>query len=450
MTTPRALVPALIAALIACVAAPAAASAADRYISPNGSDGATCTAAAPCKSLSRAYQLSSPGQSIEVAGGSYGGQTVPYVASHVSGADVVVRPAAGTTPSFGGLNVAGTHVDVGGIATGWVDIKPGGGGAPADVTVRGGSGTGLFVGGGAQRITIIGGSYGGGALNQTPVKVQGSPAPTDVTFDGVVFHDAVRTQEGVHLECLYAADVQRFTVRNSAFRNCAVMDLFLTKLSGVDPKDVTVENSFFDRTGSHGGDVSKGYYSLMIGGAISSVTGLVLRNNSFNQPFTFDPPTPGARIVANVGDLTDCPRAASYSHNVWTSTKCGPTDRQAPTGFADPANYDLHLKPGSAAIDAGDPGDAPATDIDGGGRPAGGAPDAGADEFGSGNPSVYPVPSTSGAPAPAACSCAATPAPAPPAGGAKTSQGRRVLLVVGKTRRGARGTHLRRLVGVVP
>ena len=393
--SPRALVLALLAA-VACVAVPTAALAADRYIAPSGSDSAPCTAAAPCQSLARAYQAAAPGQSIEVAGGSYPTQTVPYVASHGAGADVVVRSAAGATPSFNQLNIAGTHVDIGGIATGFVDIKPGNGGAPADVTVRNGRGNGLFVGGGTQRIRIIGGSYGGGAPNQTPVKVQGSPAPTDVTFDGVLFHDAVRTQEGAHLECLYAADVQRFTVRNSAFRNCAIMNLFLTKLSGVDPNGVTVENTFFDRTGSHGGDLSKGYYALQIGGAISSLPGLVLRNNSFNQPIWFEAPTPGARIVNNVGELSNCPKGATFSHNVWSGVRCGASDKQAPTGFADPANYDLHLKPGAAAINAGDPSDAPATDIDGGARPPGAPPTRARDESGSGNPANYPVPSGGG------------------------------------------------------
>ena len=41
---------------------------------------------------------------------------------------------------------------------------------------------------------------------------------------------------------------------------------------------------------------------------------------------------------------------------------------------------DFHLNAGAAAIDAGDPANSPATDIDGDARPAGSAPDAGADE----------------------------------------------------------------------
>jgi hypothetical protein len=45
-------------------------------------------------------------------------------------------------------------------------------------------------------------------------------------------------------------------------------------------------------------------------------------------------------------------------------------------------NNNLHLAPGAAAINAGDPTSFPAFDFDGQGRPIGSAPDAGADEAG--------------------------------------------------------------------
>ena len=49
-------------------------------------------------------------------------------------------------------------------------------------------------------------------------------------------------------------------------------------------------------------------------------------------------------------------------------------------GYVNAAAGDLHLKPGAAAIDSGDPAGYPAKDIDGNSRPAGAGPDAGADE----------------------------------------------------------------------
>jgi hypothetical protein len=58
----------------------------------------------------------------------------------------------------------------------------------------------------------------------------------------------------------------------------------------------------------------------------------------------------------------------SYGRRTWTAprfTRC-----------------DLHLAPGSPALNRGDPGTYPARDIDGQSRPLGSGPDAGADEAG--------------------------------------------------------------------
>jgi hypothetical protein len=49
---------------------------------------------------------------------------------------------------------------------------------------------------------------------------------------------------------------------------------------------------------------------------------------------------------------------------------------------ATPGSFDLHLAPGSPALNHGDPGDYPARDLDGQSRPQGSGPDAGADETG--------------------------------------------------------------------
>ena len=76
----------------------------------------------------------------------------------------------------------------------------------------------------------------------------------------------------------------------------------------------------------------------------------------------------------------ECDPRYTWSHNVWDGAACGASDLNAPSGFVDVGSLNLHLAPGSAAIDRGDPADYPATDIDGDRRPIGPAPDAGADE----------------------------------------------------------------------
>jgi hypothetical protein len=382
-----------VASTVVCFAAAAPASAADLLVAPGGSDGGPCTQATPCASFSRAYQVSLPGQVVRVAPGAYGTQTIPDAGK--SGARIVFAPASGR-PTLTGITVRGDHVEVSDIGTGWLDIE-----AAADVVIRNGEGTGLFIGKGTTDITIAGGAYGGGAANTTPVKIQGSPPPTGVTLDGVVFHDAVRTDTSSHLECIYAADVQRFTVRNSQFRNCAIMDLFFTNLSGVDPRDVLVENNFFDRTGSHAGQYaanSRGYYSLMVSGSVQVASNFTIRHNSFAQSPLIDPGSiAGVRVSSNVGPLATCRSGITYSHNVWSDRTCGGTDKQAASGFANVGNYDLKLLPGSAAIDAGDPADGVATDIEG--QQRSGLPDAGADELGS--PTAGGAPGGAGQPDPA-------------------------------------------------
>jgi len=76
-----------------------------------------------------------------------------------------------------------------------------------------------------------------------------------------------------------------------------------------------------------------------------------------------------------------------YRYNVLIGgSKCSSTDRSVPSlaaaGFVAPLarQPDLRLKPGSPAIDAGDPRNYPRTDIFGKRRPHGRAPDAGAAE----------------------------------------------------------------------
>ena len=46
------------------------------YVSAQGSDGAPCTQARPCLSFDRAYRIAAAGQVVEVAGGTYGTQTI--------------------------------------------------------------------------------------------------------------------------------------------------------------------------------------------------------------------------------------------------------------------------------------------------------------------------------------------------------------------------------------
>src|SRR5687768_17674383 len=93
--TPAALA---LAACAVALAAPGPGPAAPRalaplHIGPGGSDSNPCTAQRPCRSFDRAYRVASPGQVVEVAGGTYPGQGVRVDAAKSSSSDVVFRPA---------------------------------------------------------------------------------------------------------------------------------------------------------------------------------------------------------------------------------------------------------------------------------------------------------------------------------------------------------------------
>jgi hypothetical protein len=340
------------------------------YLSPTGSDTAACTQAAPCRSMTRGYNVASTGNVIQMAAGVYPEQDVPSGTKAVTfkgGAGVVVRQliSDGSNATFDGI-----EVDAGGVKTTWAALE-----------LHGDNQT-------FKNARV------GNVVDEKGLLVTGD----NHTIDNVEFHDAVLRTEGIHMECVYAIGVDGFTIRNSSFRNCAVMDLFFTYGSWWTPQPpsyghVTVENNVFEHammdnaTGWH-------YYSLYINfigpnGTADPMNGWVIRNNTFEQTaaVTPDSGSNGTRWVNNVGDW-DCTPGIAYSHNV--GKKCGATDKQvtpasstqtttAPFGWVNPGAHDFHLTSGSPAVNAGDPADFTATDKDG--RPRTGTPEAGAYQF---------------------------------------------------------------------
>ncbi|HWH93117.1 MAG TPA: LamG-like jellyroll fold domain-containing protein [Baekduia sp.] len=117
--------------------------------------------------------------------------------------------------------------------------------------------------------------------------------------------------------------------------------------------------------------------------------------------------------VGNAGNGMSAPCGAiraTYSHNVWTQQKCGSTDKQvASLKIA----ADGTALSGSPIVDAGDSATFPAQDFNGGNRFVGGAPDAGAYEFGAVAGTGTPAPTAPGSTGPRA---GAAPAAAAPTG----------------------------------
>jgi chitodextrinase len=349
------------------------------FLSPSGNDANPCSAAAPCRTFDRGFRVAQPGQHVELAAGSYGGQSLRADPAKTSADDVVIRPAAGASVTTGSLTVNGAHVTLRGFTVNgdWTTND-----ATDDVTFQN-----LVVNGGiyinsSSNVSVIGGSVGG--TMDTHPQFASWPTGThieNILVDGVTFHDIRRSNDAVHGECLQIAGGVGVTVRNSTFSNCMVFDLSITEYNGSGPPtDYLIENNVF------GPSVDGGYYGLHFNTNTTDFRNFVVRNNSSTQPFSFA----GLRKLTNVvvtGNVAPnssnaCIGAITYRRNVWNGAKCGATDINAPLGFVNPGALNYHLAPGAAALNASVAADAPSTDHDGVARPKGGAPDAGAFEDG--------------------------------------------------------------------
>jgi len=224
----------------------------------------------------------------------------------------------------------------------------------------------------------------------------GGGTNSNIVIDGLFMHDLTRNNDpAAHDDCIQTGDARNLTIRNSRFVNCGTQGVFLNPYNGGQATNIVVENNWF-------GPAQLGYYVLYVGDAV----GVTVRNNSFTGGAYIYSSASQTRMVGNILAGTDtyacsvmAGNAAKFAYNVTSSTCPGAThnfvDPKVSTGYVNPsasdaAAYDLHLKPGASAINRGDPTDFPATDFDGLGRPAGGAPDAGAIEFGS-TPATVPT-----------------------------------------------------------
>ena len=367
-------------------------------VSPSGSDSAACTAAAPCKSLGRAYAAAVAGDVVQLADGTYPSQTVPSGSKSVmfrGGSNVSLRQMINDASN---VTYDGVNVDAGGTKTNMAAFELGG----SNVTVKN--------------------AHIGNVVDEKAMLASGA----NLTVDNVDFHDAVYKTNGVHMECLYAIGVPGFTLRNSSFRDCAVMDVLFTYGSWWSPKppaygNVTIENNVFahpeqaNNTGWH-------YYAVYVGdtgpngAAGDPLNNWVVRNNTFESPMLISSSggSNGTRFVGNVGSW-DCKSGITYRYNVGRA--CSSQDKAASSfGWVNAAAYDFRLTSSSPAINAGDPGDAPATDHAGNAR--NGAPDAGAFEYGGTAPAPNPTPT----PTPEPPAPTPTPTPTPPPAPAPDTQ----------------------------
>ena len=310
---------------------------ATRFVLTSGSDATACTAAAPCASLGRAYQVASPGEVVEAAGGAYGNQRIDAQASKTSPTDVYFRPAPSAGVSVSYIEVYGSHVEIRSLTTrGWY-VRPG----ANDVTLRDVTsvGGGTFITS-ANDVNILGGTIANAdSVDGLQVKmsaVDPHVEPTNLLIDGLFIHDVTRVAEpSAHTECIQFTAGRNVVIRNSWFTDCSTQGVFFKEGLGGEIDNVLVENSWFGKL--------IGYNTLIFDDGVSN---MVARYNSFAQAPRLGGGVSTSNLSAycNAGIMSNgCGEGVAYRYNVWSASRCSSTDLQANPSFVNPGALDLRL-----------------------------------------------------------------------------------------------------------
>jgi hypothetical protein len=356
----------------------ATACASDRRVAPGGANSGDCLSS-PCASLEYAYGRSADGDVVRIEAGTYGPQVVPRGSKRITFVGAPGNTIRKLDNNASNVTFDGLNLDAGG-------------GTPSTAVFENHGEPG------GRNMTFMNGRIGN-VVDQKGAVLGGpdTPAPMNVVFDNVEFHDVIQKGADVHNECVFS-QTPGLVIRNSTFRNCATMDLFITLGDwwGQQPYGhVTLENNVFGHSVNGSG---WHYYGLYWSSYKFESVRVV--NNTFENSVILDNigSGPYSGVWANnLGGGWSCLPGVTYRNNVGKS--CGPSDKAvnpavscfppacnpgatAAHRWVDPSAGDFHLRAGSPAIDAGSPEYAPRTDRDGWLRV--GTPDAGAYEFGAG------------------------------------------------------------------
>jgi Concanavalin A-like lectin/glucanases superfamily/Right handed beta helix region len=379
------------------------------HVSRAGTASSACSAAAPCDSFSRAYQVARPGDVVQVAGGSYEGLSLTNLPAKASSDKVVFEPALGASVQAGNLTISNTdNVEFRDMRVATWDVINGSEHVVLrNITVLNETSGGFMSG--VNDVHVIGGEIGNIDPGDGIHFNNQYGRSTNIVIDGLYMHDLNRTRDtSAHNDGMQTGDVDGLTIRNSTITNSGTQGIFLNPYNGGVTQNVLIENNFL-------GSAHLGYNILNVRG----VSNVVVRNNSFaSGDFYIGPEAVNVDVYNNIlasASSSDCSTLASnadqMSNNLSTSgcgsaashTRVANLSSQYANASSNPSSaFDLHLKPGAAAIGLALDPQTPSTDIDGQARDA--APDAGADELGGGPPRT-PAPQP----------------PAPPSGGSAMS-----------------------------
>jgi chitodextrinase len=362
-----------------------------------------------CSSFNAALAAASRGDTVMVKAGTYAPQRLSAVPTGSSGY-VVFRPATGesvqigngtsgnckgSTSSFWQLCVEGAdwlelrdfsvfnNGNIGAIGV----VQTGSSIGSQNVILRNISALAVRMQGPVDNIQILGGDYGGdltdGTFSHVSYLDDNTKFPSNVTFDGVRFHDIQSDTAGDHMECILANAFTNLTLINSRFEMCgqngqSTGDIHFNDDLGAS-SGYTIRNNFF-------GDNGSGGHEVVINGDIAgtkifefnSVAGSV----SISDGFSGGPMTARGNYASSI----TCLAGVTYEYNVTTSSACSGTGNTLVSALdfvsSSLSSFNLHLATGASAIGKV-AANCPVTDIDGESRPATNC-DAGADEVSAG------------------------------------------------------------------
>ncbi len=387
-------------------AAPAPVPPASLFVAPNGDD-TTCargSAATPCASFERAFQLASSGDIVDVADGSYPAQAIgPGTQSSA----VTFRAAVGAHPTVAELDINTGHVHVknisasgSGDARGSLSVCDTECASPTDILIQNFHGKSAFIR--ASNVTVLGGEFGGfdacaSGNSEDGFRLWGGSVvaqPENVVLNGVTIHDVGSgngnicigtSHEGYHVDCLQTQGGVNITIINSTFYNCPTSDIQAQPFSGAIQRDWLIQNNVFGPTACCNSIVLT---QASAGGDCSTfVVRYNVINGSVNDTYCDSGPLQmyGNIFTANV---SSCNHATVESYDVYVagnSATCrGLGNRKCNPAFVNPSatppDYTL-LPTDRCARGAGDPTRFPPVDRVGRHRPQGARPDAGAYEL---------------------------------------------------------------------
>lgn len=346
------------------------------FVATTGSDLSPCTRAAPCASFDRAYRVARPGQTIEIAGGTYPAQTVgidsrklnvsPACTLRTQTRCVVFRPAADAVVVVdGNLTMYGSNAIFRGskgpynfrLTRNLVSEAVAGPATSHHVVFQNLDGA-AFVIGPNHHITIKGGDWGPNYIcgtDRDTVENKVNPSgqilnqwPHHIVLDGLYIHDQNSHDLGnCHMGGLFIVSGHNIVLRNSIFSKNVVYNVLIQDFSNPEccnmkfgqPHTVLIENNWFGAPvkglNDPGGDtINNGQPDLQFDERFGGWRNFLIRYNSFHNGLDFatangTPSFDNVRVVANVGMAPRCFRGLAglmWAYNAWRGGTCAPSD----------------------------------------------------------------------------------------------------------------------------